>query len=169
LVTDEYALQVDREHATDGKPHLFDFNYHNFGRQTMQLHTEPYNEFPKVNGYLHLEQAERGETNGNVVTCFENAGTTMSLEVLSGTPTEFFQGVAPGPHPAVKVPFVIARRKGTDVEFVTLLVPSKGETPKITAGLDDSGTIQVHGPGWKDTVTLGDVIRYHRATSSKPE
>jgi hypothetical protein len=167
LVTDQYALQVDREHATDGKPHLFDFNYHNFGGQTMQLHTEPYNEFPKGNGYLHLEQAERGETNGNVVTCFENAGTTMSLEVLGGTPTEVFQGVAPGPHPAVKVPFVIARRKGTDVEFVTLLVPSKGETPKITAGVDDSGTIQVHGPGWIDTVTLGDVIRYHRATSSK--
>jgi hypothetical protein len=41
LVTEEYALQVDRAHSTDGKPHLFDFNYHNFGKQTMQLHTAP--------------------------------------------------------------------------------------------------------------------------------
>jgi hypothetical protein len=64
------------------------------------------------------------------------------------------------------VPFVIARRKGVDVEFLTLLIPSKGETPKITAHTGEDGTIVVHGPGWVDTVTLGDVIRYHRASGS---
>jgi hypothetical protein len=169
LVTDEYALQVDRAHTTDGKPHIFDFNYHNYGRQTMQLHTAPYNEFPKVNGYQHLEQAERGETNGNLITRFDNEGTTMSLEVLGGIPTEVFQGVAPGPHPAVKVPFVIMRRKGTDVEFTTLLAPSKGEPSKITALRGEGGTILVQGPGWVDTITLGEAIRYHRAAGLKPE
>ena len=93
----------------------------------------------------------------------------MSLEVLGGRPTEVFQGVAPGPHPAVKVPLVIVRRKGTDVEFITLLVPSKGEPPKITARPGDGATIVVQGPGWVDTVALGEVIRYHRATGSKLE
>jgi len=169
LVTDEYALQVDRAHATDSKPHIFDFNYHNYGRQTMQLHTSPYGEFPKVNGYLHLEQAERAETKDNVMTRFDNEGTTMSLEVLGGRPTEVFQGMAPGPHPAVKVPFVIVRRKGTDVEFITLLVPSKGEPPKITVRPGDGGSVFVQGPGWVDTVALGEAIRYHRAAGSKVE
>jgi hypothetical protein len=168
-VTDEYALQVDRAHATDGKPHIFDFNYHNYGRQTMQLHMAPYGELPKVNGYLHLEQAERGETDSNIMTRFDNEGTTMSLEVLGGKPTEVFQGMAPGPHPAVKVPFVIVRRKGTDVEFITLLVPSKGEPPKITARPGKGGTVLVQGPGWVDTVALGEAIRYHRAVGSKAE
>lgn len=163
LVTNEYALQIDRAHSTDGKAHSFDFNYHNFGKQTMQLETSPYNGFPSANGYMHLEQVQRGEISGNLVTRFENAGTTMSLEMLGGTPTEIFQGVAPGPHPAVKVPFVIARRKGADARFVSLLVPSRGEPSTITATVDDDGTVTVRGPKWVDTVSLGETIRYHRS------
>jgi hypothetical protein len=166
LVTEEYALQIDRAHSTDGKPHVFDFNYHNYGKQTGQLQMTPYGEFPKVNGYLHLEQAQRGETSGDVPSRFDNEGTVMSLEVLGGTPTEVFQGVAPGPHPAVKVPFVIVRRKGVDVEFITLLIPSKGEPPKVTARIGEGGTIVLHGPGWVDSVTLDEVIRYDRANGS---
>jgi len=163
LVTDEYALQVDRAHATDGKTHSFDFNYHNYGKQTLNLQTEPYSGFPKVNGYMHLEQPRRGETSGNIKTRFDNDGTTMSLEVLGGVPTEVFQGVAPGPHPAIKVPFVIVRRKGKDIEFISLLIPSKAGTPRITASRGRSGTVTVHGAGWMDTVILGESIRYHRA------
>jgi hypothetical protein len=168
LVTDEYALQIDSAHATDGQPHSFDFNYHNFGNQILQIKTQPYDGFPKNNGYLHLEQAERGETSGDILTRFDNEGTTMSLEVLGGVPTEVFQGVAPGPHPTVKVPFLIARRRGMDVRFVTLFFPAKAESPMITARMDLEGIITVHGPGWVDTVSLSDVIHYHRAaTSSK--
>jgi hypothetical protein len=166
LITDDYALQVDRAQSTDGKPHVFDFNYHNYGKETMQLETAPYSDFPKGNGYMHLEEAQRGETNGNIMTRFDNEGTAMSLEVLGGMPTEVFQGVAPGPHPAVKVPFVIARREGVDVEFVTVLTPSKGEPPKITARIGEAGTLLVYGPGWVDTVVLGGDIRYHRAVGS---
>jgi hypothetical protein len=168
LVTEDYALQVDHAHSTDGKPHVYDFNYHNYGKQTMPLQTAPYGDFPKVNGYLHLEEARRGETNGNVKTRFDNDSTAISLEVLGGMPTEVFQGVAPGPHPAVKVPFVIARRKGVDVEFITLLIPSKGDAPKVAARIGEPGTILVYGPGWVDTVALGEAIRYHRAIGYSP-
>jgi hypothetical protein len=167
LVTDEYALQIDRERATDGKAHIFDFNYHNFGKQTMQLQTSSYDGFPKENGYLHLEQAQRGETSGDLITRFDNNGTTMSLEVLGGVPTEVFQGVAPGPHPAVKVPFVIVRRKGTSAEFISLLVPSKGERPKISAHTGLGDTVNIVGPGWVDTVTLGEKISYKRTPAPR--
>jgi len=166
LVTDQYALQVDHEHSTDGKPHIFDVNYHNFGKQTMQLETKPYDGFSKANGYMHLEQVQRGETSGELETRFDNDGTAMSLEVLGGVPTEVFQGVAPGPHPAVKVPFVIVRRKGLDAVFISLLVPSLGPDPKITAQLGEANTIVVSGPGWSDTVSLGTTISFHH--SGKP-
>jgi oligo-alginate lyase len=167
LVTDEYALQIDRAHATDGKPHVFDLNYHNFGRQTMQLSTLPYDGFPKTNGYGHLEQAQRGETAGSIRTGFENSGTVLSLEVLGGAPTEIFQGVAPGPHPVVKVPFTIIRRKGMDAKFVSLFVPSRGEVPKVTLDEDGNGTITVHGPGWMDHVILGNEISFKRSLESR--
>ncbi len=166
LVTDEYALQVDRAHSTDGQPHAFDFNYHNFGKQTMQLQTAPYSGFPAANGYMHLEQVQRGETSGNIMTRFDNEGTTLSLEIVGGATTEVFQGVAPGPHPAVKVPFVIVRRKSKDAEFISLLIPSKGAPPTITATVDKDDTITVHGPKWTDTVSLGTVIRYHRSSGN---
>ena len=163
LVTDEYALQVDRAHSTDGKPHVFDFNYHNYGKQAMQLQTAPFSGLPNANGYMHLEQVRRGETTGDITTRFENEGTVLSLEVLGGTPAEIFQGVAPGPHPAMKVPFVIVRRKGTDAEFVSLFVPFRGRTSTVTAKTGKDGTITVLGPGWVDTVMLGNAIGYHRS------
>jgi len=91
----------------------------------------------------------------------------MSLEMLGGVPTEVFHGLAPGPHPSVKVPFVIVRRKGTDVEFISLLVPSKGGAPTITARAGEDGAITVRGPNWVDTVTLGNVILYDRRATPK--
>ncbi|MGA9355807.1 MAG: hypothetical protein WBV46_19120, partial [Terriglobales bacterium] len=131
--------------------------------QTTQLHLEPYNGFPNANGYMHLEQVQRGETSGNIMSRFENEGTTLSLEVLGGASAEVYQGVAPGPHPAIKVPFVIVRRKAIDAQFISLLVPSRGTSPTITVSAAQNVTITVHGPNWVDSVTLGDVISYHRA------
>jgi hypothetical protein len=166
LVTNEYALQVDRAHTTDGKPHTFDFNYHNYGKQTLQLQTSPYSGFPHENGYMHLEQTRCGENNSNTVTRFDNEGTTMSLEVLGNAPAEIFEGVAPGPHAAVKVPFLIVRRKGIKADFISLLVPSKGDPPKISATLSKDGRILISGPGWIDTVSLDENIEYHRVAGS---
>jgi oligo-alginate lyase len=163
LVTDDYVLQVDSARSTDGKAHVYDVNYHNYGKQAMQLQTTPYSGFPEANGYTHLEQVRRGETSDDIVTRFDNDGTTMSLDVLGGVATEVFRGVAPGPHPAVKVPFVTVRRKANDVAFVSLLVPSRGKPSTITVERAKDGTITVRGPHWMDSVTLDNVIRYHRS------
>jgi len=115
---------------------------------------------------MHLEKVQRGETSGNIMTRFDNEDTTVSLDVLGGVPSEVFHGVAPGPHPAVKVPFVIVRRKGTDAEFISLLIPSRGASQTITATAREDGTITVNSPKWVDTVTLGKVITYHRSILS---
>ncbi len=168
LVTNDYVLQVDRAHSTDRKPHTFDFNYHNFGKQTIWLQTAPYSGFPNENGYNHLEQVQRGETSDVITTRFDNADTTVSLTVLGGVPSEVFHGVAPGPHPATKVPFIIVRRKGTDVSFFSLLVPAKGVPATIHLATTKEGNLTVQGSNWVDTITLGDTIAYHRDSSSGP-
>jgi hypothetical protein len=162
LVTDDYVLQVDRAHSTDGKPHVFDVNYHNYGKQTMQLQTTPYSGFPEGNGYAHLEQVQRAKTSDSIMTHFDNDGTTMSLDVLGGVPLRrSFRGSLRDR--ILPRRYVIVRRRGEDAEFISLLVPSRGQRPNITAKRDEDGTITVHGPHWVDSVTLGDVIRYHRS------
>jgi len=159
LVTDEYALQLDTAKSTDGKPHRFDFNYHNFGRQQLAVKMAAYTGFPNANGYGHLENTEKGETSGEIVSRFENEGTTMTLVIAGGMASEVFQGVAPGPHPAVKQPFVIVRRTGEDVRFVSLLVPGASALKLEVQG----GEIVVRGDGWVDRVTFdGAEIRYRR-------
>lgn len=160
LVTDQYALQIDTADSTDGKPHRFDVNYHNFGKQTLQLPSEPYTGFPQSNGYMHLETPQRGETTADITTRFDNKGTVMTLTVLGGPTTEVFTGVAPGPHPAIKVPFFIVRRTGTSERFVTLMVP---RSAKVTAMPGPAGSVVVTGPGWTDTVHLGKEITFSRS------
>jgi len=162
LVTDEYVLQLDRAQSTDGKEHRFDWNDHNFGKQTMALPMTKYDGFPKANGYQHLSAVERGETSADITSRFDNDGTAMNLQLLAAPHTEVFRGVGPGPDPRVLVPFVIVRRKGLSAEFVSLLVPSKGTTPNIAASRKGDGTLTVRGPGWVDTIHLGETLSFHR-------
>lgn len=157
LVTDHYAVQVDEATSTDGQPHRFDVNYHNFGKQTLDLTSQPYAGFPAANGYNHLENAQRAETSGEITTHFLNEGENMTLSVLGSPGTQVFTGVAPGPHPAVKVPFFIVRRTGTSARFVTLFVPKHvGPPTKITVQPATGNTLLVTAPGWQDTILLDD-------------
>jgi hypothetical protein len=123
-------------------------------------------------GTCTLRRRNVVKTNGNLTTRFDNERTAMSLQVLGGMPTEVFQGVAPGPHPAVKVPFVIARRKGVDVEFITLLIPSKGDAPKTTARIGEARTILVHGrAGWiprNRIIIVPMIVGQNRASIWRP-
>lgn len=164
LVTDQYALQVDDEVSTDGKPHRFDISYHNFGKETLNIQTEPYTGFPKANGYQHLEDAQRAETAKDVVARFAGENQGMTVTCLGAPGTEVFTGVAPGPHPAIKVPFLIVRRTGASARFIWLLMPDTKPAQTITAQPGPGDSIIVSGPSWKDTVHVaGAEIRFTRS------
>jgi hypothetical protein len=93
LVTDDYVLQVGRAHSTDGRPHVFDLNYHNYGKQTMQLPTTPYcGFFTGKRIYAFGPGATRRDQRQDH-DAFRKRGHYPVADVLGGVPAEVFQGV----------------------------------------------------------------------------
>ncbi|WP_047495731.1 heparinase II/III family protein [Terriglobus sp. TAA 43] len=156
LLTSGYILIIDRCQSKDGKPHTFDWAYHNVGTETMTSSVEmkPYS-FSTTNGYQRLLNVMHGETAADIGLRFvaerqpsaangesnstpatydsaprhpstEIAHAQLTLQMLGAPATEVFTGSAPS-RESGSVPFVIARRVGTSVTFATLLTTS-GQT-----------------------------------------
>lgn len=62
LVTPEYALDLYRADSSDGKPHRFDWVYHNGGTVQTGLALEAYDGFGKSNGYQNLTGSRAAAT-----------------------------------------------------------------------------------------------------------
>lgn len=82
----------------------------------------------------------------------------LSLSALAGAQTSGATDPSLNPHL-----FLTRSTRGHGAEFISLLVPSRGMSPTITASAAQDGTITVHGSNWVDSVTLGEVIGYHRS------
>ena len=76
LLTPEYSLLVDRDTSSDGKPHTFDWVYHNLGKITLiaPSRLQPFQQFPSVNGYAHLSDPMTAETAGDIEVRFDATG-----------------------------------------------------------------------------------------------
>jgi hypothetical protein len=63
LLTPNYVLILDHCESADGRPHTYDWSYHNIGTESLvnQLKMEPY-AFSAANGYQHLSNTMRGST-----------------------------------------------------------------------------------------------------------
>jgi hypothetical protein len=153
LLTPGYVLIIDRCESKDGKPHTFDWAYHNVGKETMAtVDMKPYT-FTETNGYQHLQHAMHGDTATDLTLRFvaqrkpsaadsesnstpatydsaprhESAETThaeLALQMLGAPGTEVFTGDAPSRESQVPVPFVVVRRTGISIIFATLLSTS---------------------------------------------
>lgn len=71
LLTPEYTLDLFTAKATDGKPHRFDWTYHNEGTLTLSLAAAPYSAFPKQYGYQHLTPANAATADGEWQATFD--------------------------------------------------------------------------------------------------
>jgi len=151
LLTSGYVLIIDRCESKDGKPHTFDWAYHNVGAGslTRALAMKPYS-FTTVNGYQRLLNVMHGATAADVGLRFiaerqpsavssesnspaatydsaprhtstDVAHAHLTLQMLGVTTTEVFTGTAPSRESPASIPFIIARRIGTSVTFATLL------------------------------------------------
>ncbi len=64
LLTPEYVVILDHCASSDGKPHTFDWAYHNAGTETLPslAALAPWTGNPNANGYGHLLNVQSGET-----------------------------------------------------------------------------------------------------------
>jgi len=62
LLTPEYLVDLFEARARDGRPHRYDWVYHNYGALSSPLPLELYTAFPKSEGYQHLSNARAAVT-----------------------------------------------------------------------------------------------------------
>jgi hypothetical protein len=87
----------------------------------------------------------------------------LQLEMLPSPATEVFIGEAPTRSSQSAVPFVIVRRSGTSVTFVTLLAPSDGLTPEMHLKQTGSGQFEIESAGSLDIFSDTKGFKYqHR-------
>jgi hypothetical protein len=130
--TDGYALDLLTAHATDGKPHLLDWVYHNFGTATSALPWAPFAGFPQVNGYQHLTSNKSAEPNADWSITFNQPKENVRMSMLRSAGTTVVTGYGLGPNLRVPVPYVMARRKSSDTTFAAIYESYSG-APSLRA------------------------------------
>jgi hypothetical protein len=73
-LTADYWFEFTRAASRDGKPHRFDWIYHNPGTLASALHLAPYTAFPKKNGYEYLSNTRATGTNMAWGTTWDMSG-----------------------------------------------------------------------------------------------
>jgi hypothetical protein len=114
LLTPEYSLVVDRDTSLDGKPHAFDWIYHNLGTATVIVPTtlQPFTGFPDMNGYEYLNDATTEQTAADVRVRFKAIGNGHLYKVdqpansskASDGVTEY---TATAPNPRLQIPAIM--------------------------------------------------------------
>jgi len=163
IVTSDYVLEITTAKSTDGQPHDFDWNYHNYGTQQAEGSFTPYTGFPKGAGYENLIANQSATVAGDIRSTFTmDKGRTMQVWMLAADqPSLVLTGVGPGPDLRVKIPYLIVRRHGAEARFVTVLEPGP-DAAKIASVTESGDAVHIRSQKWEDTITLGVKIAYHR-------
>ncbi len=172
VTTRDYVLELNTGEAQDGQDHRFAWNYHNNGKQTLDLTTTPYTGFPKTNGYPYLDKVESAasaEAIHSTFTLETQPPEGMYVTVFGAPGSQVFTGVAPGNKIAVLAPFLIVRRSGRSARFLAVFQPFLSGQQRFTAELRGSSVVIVHGPGWTDRIRIGTRVEYQRTRSSGKE
>jgi hypothetical protein len=119
LLTPEYVLILDHCESEDGRPHTFDWAYHNIGKvspkESLQLHPFRFN---AANGYQHLSNTTLGVTSQELAIRFRSDSSEKhsSEESSNSTPATYrFATENRSVHPA--------RDTGMDLNLQMLSAP----------------------------------------------
>ena len=123
LHTAEYTLDIASARATDSSTHKFDWMYHNFGEAASALKLSPYPDLPRANGYQHLTATAASRTTDAWQATFTQPNANLRVWMLPAADTTVVMGRGLGPDLRVPVPFVMARRTGSEARFVSLYEP----------------------------------------------
>lgn len=149
-----YTLDVFAAAAVDGKPHRFDWIYHNAGTAATPLALAPYAALPKTNGYQHLADPRAVETAADWIVTFAQQDSSLQLRMLGEPGTTVVLGTGLGQDLAVPVPFALARRQGESARFVTLLEPFQGASRVRSVRLVAPDTIRVESAAGVDEIVI---------------
>lgn len=146
VLSDDYILDRYRARSTDAAVRTVDWIYHNNGTQTSPMAMAPCAtdsatrrclELPADNGYQHLLNVARADTNTDWHTTFSvnkpgEVARGLRLHMLGEAGTTVYTGTGLGPIITDPVPFAMARRQSDDTTFVSLMEPYS-MTPVVTS------------------------------------
>ncbi len=161
VLTSHYIFEVTTARATDGRPHTFDWVYHNFGKQDVELPLQPWSSFTQTSGYQHLTNNKSAIANGMWQAEFHVAATTsagagnMHLVMVAEPNTRVITGDGPGPDLRIPAPYVIARRKALEAQFAVVIEPHQSARAILSIERTESGSYKIFAANWVDTISLG--------------
>ncbi len=152
--TAEYTLDIATARSTDGKEHRFDWIYHNFGKASLAMKLADYTELPRKDGYQHLTATRGAVVSDEWQADFLNEGSKLRLRMLGFAGTTVVTGDGLGPDLRVPVPFVMARRKGTDARFVAVHEPFTKAPTIVNVTEVRPGVIAIQTAGALDEIVV---------------
>lgn len=127
LLEPTYLLVVDRLVSTDGKEHTFDWLYHDAGN-SYECGMPSVKAKPGRNpdGYAYIQdiQAFKSGADKRFSIIFRQDSLKNKLMMISETGDVFFAATGPFSSITHRAGALIARRKGTNVTFITILEPA---------------------------------------------
>jgi rubrerythrin len=126
LLGPDYLCVIDRLASADGKEHTFDWLYHNTGSNA-ETGWKSIKEIPgKVpDGYAYLQDIKslKSENKKVIQISFFNDSLSNNLTMISSPGDLYFTATGPFSGVTDRACVFIARRKGINVNFVTILQP----------------------------------------------
>jgi hypothetical protein len=130
-MADDYVAIID--HVSSNEEHTYDWVYHNYGELSMDASVaQKAQEGPlgEGEGYEHISSVKRGFCDGAWGATWKLADKDVRLEMTGAPGTEIISAVGLGTSPAEKVPMVMARRKGKEATFCSVVCPYASGAPK---------------------------------------
>lgn len=136
LLTRRYVLITDQSESADGRPHCYDWAYHNTGTESLvsPLKVEPYT-LTAQNGYQHLTNTMHGSTSDAVAVRFVSTSqTTHSESESNSTPATYYSTKPPSPKlstPGAKIELNLQMLPVAKSEVIIGKAPSKSSQSPV--------------------------------------
>ncbi|HZY63141.1 MAG TPA: alginate lyase family protein [Edaphobacter sp.] len=138
LLTPEYVLILDHCESQDGKPHLFDWAYHNVGKASPGegLLLRPF-QLSATNGYQHLSNTRRAFTSKEIAVSFrsETAEKSSEAEHSNSTPATYrfpTQLASLNPRRDISVDLSLQMLPAPATEVILGNSPNRGIPPAVS-------------------------------------
>jgi hypothetical protein len=167
--TDSYALDLLAAHSSDGKPHLLDWVYHNFGAVSSALPWTSFSGFTQANGYQHLTGNKSSQSSSDWNAIFGQSDEKLKMIMLGAPETTIVTGNGLGPDLRVPVPYVIARRRTSETTFAVVYEPYEKSSRLRAFRQTAPQTYMIEMPGYMDELSFtGGKFTFTRSRTPEP-